>query len=182
MVTVYRPYFESGYEWTMPVDNSRPILDLRYRQRGAPWHPLWMYLLHFEEPEDGGAPLRDADMPWHGSSVLVLKRHARKVLEPWLAADAEILACECDGADELSLAHPWRVVDALDVENSHVRRFTDGRVMGVTKFSFCEEMVTGLNCFRLPQLPRLFVTDSIVVAVKDAGLHGTIFRPVWRSE
>ena len=54
----------------------------------------------------GGAPREDADMPWHARSVVIMKKHARRVLEPLLAADAEVLTCECDEADELSLAHP----------------------------------------------------------------------------
>jgi hypothetical protein len=104
------------------------------------------------------------------------------VLEPLLAADTEVLTCECDEADELSLAQPWRVVDALDVENSSVWRFTDGMINRVDRYVFWEEMVAGLECFGIPQLPTMFVTDSIVAAVKDAGLHGTTFRPIWQSE
>ena len=181
MVTVYQPYFESGYEWVMPVDKTRQILDLRYRRRGDRWPPLRMYLIHSQAPEAGGASREDAEMPWHARSVVVMKKHAREVLEPLFAADAEILACECDEAEELSLAHPWRVVDALDVENSSVRRFADGMINRVDRYVFWEEMIAGLECFRIPQQQSMFVTDSIVAAVKDAGLHGTIFRPVWRS-
>ena len=51
----------------------------------------------------------------------------------------------------------------------------------VDRYVFWEEIVAGLECFRIPQQQSMFVTDSIVAAVKDAGLHGTIFRPVWRS-
>jgi hypothetical protein len=107
MVTVYQPYFESGYEWVMPVDKTRQILDLRYRKRGDPWQPPWMFLIHSQAPEAGGAPREGADMPSHARSVVMMKKHARRVLEPLLAADAEVLTCECDEADELSLAHPW---------------------------------------------------------------------------
>jgi hypothetical protein len=145
MVTVYEPYFEGDYEWAMPVDNTGQIHDLRDRKRGDPWQPLWMYLVHSDAPEMGGAPLRDAGMPYHGRSVLVLKKRAREVLGPLLATDAEILPCECDEADEMALAHPWGIVDALDVEHSRVRRFTSGRIMQVDSYAFWEEKVAGLG-------------------------------------
>lgn len=128
MTTVYKPRFEDGYEWVMPLGNTEPIRQLRSRQPGDLWSPLWIFLFSPDE----GQSREKADMPWHGSGVLVLKRRAREVLENALANDAEILPSYCDGED-LWLVNAWRVVDALDEEQSQIRRFRDGRVMSISR-------------------------------------------------
>ena len=179
MTTVYEPDVEEGYQWAMPVGSTEPIRQLRYRQRGDPWSPLWMYLISTDIKE-GGKPRLVADMPWHGSSVLIVKKRALEVLGPVLGADAEVLPLDCD-EEELWLVNPWRVVDALDEERSTVRRFTDGGVMGVDKLVFWPQRVVGLRCFRIPQLPYMLVANEVVAAARAAGLRGTKFRPVWHS-
>ena len=173
---VYKPRFEDGYEWVMPVGSTDPIRRLRSRQPGDPWTPLWVYPLN--PAEDGQAPTK-ADMPWHGSSVLVLKQRAREALGKVLADEAEMLPLYCDEGEELWLVNAWRVVDALDEELSQVERFSSGRIMTVHRYAFREEAVAGLRCFRIPQQPVMFVTDEVAEAARAAGLRGTTFRPLW---
>ena len=175
---VYKPRFEDGYEWVMPVGSTDPIRRLPSRQPGDPWTPVWVYPL---SPGEDGQPAKKADMPWHGSGVLVLRRPAREVLGKVLADDAEMLSLYCDEGEDLWLVNAWRVVDALDEELSQVERFSSGRIMTVHRYAFREEAVAGLRCFRIPQQHVMFVTDEVAEATRAAGLRGTTFRPVWSS-
>lgn len=180
MITVYRPYFERGYAWAMTVGDAMQTIELRSRQRGDPWKPVWMYMI-MTDPE--GGPREPADMPWHSAGTMVLKDRARRVLEPVLGEDAEWLPGYDSDGGELWLVHPWRIVDALDEEHSDVERFKDStKIMRVRKYALRAEALAGLRCFRLLQQPhRMFVTDEVASAVRVAGLHGTSFVPIWRS-
>lgn len=179
MVTVYEPDFEPGYDWVMPVGDTRSVLGLKSRRRGDPWTPLWMYMT---TTDARGRERRPADMPWHGSNTMVLKEKAWQVVGPVLGDDAELLPAYGAEGEGLWLVHAWRVVDALDEEGSAVRRFKNGDVMDVQRWSFRSGSVGELRCFRVPQQPhRMLVTDEVVAAANAAGLHGTMFRPIWRS-
>ena len=178
--TVYEPYVEAGYEWALRV-NSRDFETFRWlpaRSPGDPWRPVWMFLLTTDQE---WGPRKKADMPWYGTNVLILTWRAREVLADVLAGDAEVLPLDCDDGEDLWLVNPWRTVDALDVDRSQVRRFSDGGIMNIDRYVFQEESVAGLRCFRIPQRSTMFVTDDVVVAVRDAGLRGTTFRRVWHS-
>jgi hypothetical protein len=179
MVTVYRPYFEPGYDWAMPVGDVQSVLDLKSRRRGDPWQPLWMYMITTDAE---GRSRRRADMPWHGSNTMVLKEKARQVLESVLGEDAELLQAYDAEGEDLWLVHAWNVVDALDEEGSEVQHFKSGKIMEVRRWSLRAGAVEGLKCFRVPQqLQMMLVTDKVVTAVNAARLRGTTFRPVWRS-
>lgn len=180
MATVYKTDFEPGYDWAQAVGGARQILQLKSRQRGDLWEPIWMYMT---TTDARGHPRQPADIPWHSTGTLVLKNHARRVLESALGEDAEWLpGYDSDGKD-LWLVHAWRLVDALDEEHSTVDRFkSSGRIMTVRRFALRAEVVKGVRCFRLPQQPNLMlVSEEVASAVIDANFHGTRFVPVWQS-
>jgi hypothetical protein len=180
MVTVYKPWVEPGYYWTVPVGSTKPLLELRSRARGEPWEPIWLFMVT-TDPE--GRPRRSADMPWCGSQTMALKEPARRILEPVLGDDAEWLPAYDSDGENLWLVHPWRLVDALDEDHSDLVRFQDGvKIMRVNRYALRGEAVAGMRCFRLPQQPHImFVTDEVASAVSAAGFHGTGFVPIWRS-
>jgi len=179
MLSVYRPYFESGYDWVTPVGGAGSVPNLKYRNRGDPWEPLWMFMTTADAE---GMPRRPADMPWHSSGTMVLKEKAR-VLEPVLGKDVELLSAYDAEGEPLWLVHAWRMVDALDESASEVHRFRgSGRIMDVRRWSLRAAAVRDLTCFRVPQQPsKMLVTEKVVAAVNSAGLHGTVFRPIWHS-
>lgn len=179
VTTVYKPRFVDGYEWVMPVGSTDPIRQLPARRPGDPWSPMWVYLL---SPSEDNQAAKRADMPWHGSTVLVVRQKAKEVLEKVLANDAEMLPLYCENGEDLWLVNPRRVVDALEEDLSQVERFSSGRIMAVSRYVFREEAVAGLRCFRIPQQATMFVTAEVAEAVRAAGLLGTTFQPLWRSE
>lgn len=180
---VYKPWSADGYQWVIPSDRFgyRTISNVFRAEPGsrvgARWIPRAVRLL----TEDDGKQLHQADMPWYSSEALVVTDHARSVLEGVVGEDAEFLPLECY-SDRLWLLYPWHLVDAFDEERSEVKRFTSGRIMEVTRYAFFEKAVEGLTCFKVPELAtRIFVRESLVTAVQNAGLTGVEFRRVWQS-
>lgn len=180
MVTVYKPRFEPGYDWAMPVGDEDPILRLKSRSCGESWEPIWLYMTTTDHQ---GRPRQPADLPWHGSQALVAKEGARRILEPVLRDDVEWLPAYDSEGENLWLAHACRVIDALDEKRSKVERFqSSGRIMRVQRYVFQAEAVAGVRCFRLQQQPsQMFVTDEVVSTVEGGALHGTQFVPIWSS-
>lgn len=180
---VYQPWGADGYQWVIPVDHSgyRTISNALSAEPGgrvgARWVPPSVRLL----TEDDGQQLRWADMPWYSSEALVVTDHARSVLEKIVGEDAEFLPLNCDTA-RLWFLYPWRIADAFDKERSQVKRFTSGRIMEVTQYAFLESELTGLTCFKVPQVgAEIFVRESVVTTIQNARLTGAGFRRVWQS-
>ena len=74
-----------------------------------------------------------------------------------------------------------RVVDALDEAHSKVMKFSDGNVMAVSQYHFVEDRLRGLAMFKIPQLRKayVFVSESFVQRVEQAGLTGFRFQYLW---
>jgi prepilin-type processing-associated H-X9-DG protein len=171
---------DHDYQWVIPVADKGylkiwAMLNQRPGQRvGENWVPPRVYLWDGDDPP----PLWRADMPWFAGGALVVTPRAREVLGEVLGDDAEMLPLRHDGED-LWLVNPWRQVDALDEENSEIKRFpSTGRVMGITRYAFKEDMIKGLSCFTIPQLRNvMFVDGSVADAAQRTGLAGVIFPP-----
>jgi Immunity protein family (Imm11) len=132
MVVVYQPDLDERYQWAIPIEKHGylGIQQMINQRHGAPiggaWVPARVFLL---EDHEGGSPLRKADMPLFTASELVVTRRAKEALEKTIGADAEMLPLLND-VEDLWLVNAWRVVDALDEENSEVKRFaSSGRIM-----------------------------------------------------
>ncbi len=179
---VYKPWVGEASEWISPVESGGhlKIRNLLLENPGIPvgdrWVPQRMYMI----TQDEGKSFQRVDMPHYSSDAIIATSRAREVLEPVVGNDAEFL--EVTGGREIMwLVNPWRVVDALDEENSDLERFGNSdRIMEVTKYVFHPDVLAGVTYFRLPRLrARIFVTDPVVEAVRAAGLTGTVFRKLW---
>ena len=185
MVVVYQPDLDERYQWAIPVEKNgyRAIQQMINQGHGAPighaWVPARVFLL---EEHEGGPPLRRADMPWFTDAELVVTRRAKEALEKTIGADAEMLPLLNDEED-LWLVNVWRVVDALDEENSEIKRFpSSGRIMQIMRYAFRVEMLRGISCFKIPQFGSvMFATDSLAAAAREANLTGVTFASVWES-
>lgn len=73
------------------------------------------------------------------------------------------------------------VIDCLDRDQSVIKHFSTGRVMSVDKFVFVPELVSELEIFKIPQLPRgfVFVRDAFVDKARSSNLLGLQFTEVW---
>ena len=112
--------------------------------------------------DDEGKKLAEADSPWLGSYVLILRPRAVAALTPMLLDNGELLPLGCAGA-ELWLYNVTRIVPALDETASEISRFPDGRIIRVHRPVFHEHVVgtgrehkTAVRHARRRQLGRSF--------------------------
>lgn len=96
-----------------------------------------------------------------------------------------------DQVELLPLNHPTEkyyiinvvnVVDAVDYENSKVKRFSSsGRVMRFDKYAFHLEPIKNQHIFKIPELPKayVFVSDEFRDRVLNSALTGFQFIEVW---
>ncbi|WP_035726390.1 imm11 family protein [Bradyrhizobium murdochi] len=176
---IYEPRVRPNLEWVLPVHESdhEYLWRLDGTARRASWRPMPVARLLVD---DEGEPRAEADLPWLGGHVLVLREHAVKVLAPLLDRSGELLPLACPDAD-LWLFNVLTVVDALDEEKSELVRFDDGDILDVERYVFRPNLTEGLAVFKVPQLLRgpLFLGDEFVSVVKTAGLRGPEFIQLW---
>ena len=176
---IFEPRVRPGFEWVLPVhdaDHER-LWSLDGTPRRATWRPVPVARLAVD---DDGAPRAEADLPWLGGHVLVLRERAVAALGPLLERDGELLPLACEDAD-LWLFNALTVVDALDEERSELFRFDDGAILDVTRYEFRPDVVAGPAVFKVPQLLRgpLFIGDELATAMSTAGLSGPELVELW---
>lgn len=147
----------------------------------AEWSPLEVALLRDEKEDHRERP--QSDFPNLGGVVPVFSAHAIDTLRDLLTANGEVLPLRYREGNYF-VYNPTRVVDALDEARSEIEVFkSSGRVMRIVRYEFYPERLQGLTAFRLSQRPTLvYVTEKFVQRVKDAGLIGFDFVPIWSSE
>jgi hypothetical protein len=176
---IYEPRVRPGFEWVLPVRDAdhEYLWRLDGTSRRATWRPMPVARLAVD---DEGKSRAEADLPWLGGHVLVLRARAAATLAPLLDRYGELLPLACPDAD-LWLFNVLTVVHALDEENSELIRFDDGNILDVVRYEFRPHMAAGMAVFKVPQLLRgpLFVSDEFVEAVATAGLTGPEFIQLW---
>jgi hypothetical protein len=178
MKRIYEPALRSGWEWALPVneDENVTMVETFGNPFGATWKPVRMKLL---KQDERGRPWKEADMPWLGEHLLVLKPRATSALRELCLEAGELLPLTCHEA-ALVAWNVTTVVDALDEEKSKLVRFPGGRVMSIKQHHFRPEIVEGLTAFRIPQArTSIFVGPAFVDRVREAELTGTRFKEVW---
>jgi len=176
-VKVHEPGVRPGFEWVLPVDDAdhEYLWSLDGTPRRSTWQPMPVSRLTVA---DDGSPRNEADLPWLGAHVLVLRPSAVAALGGLLEHHGELLPLACPDAD-LWLFNTLTVVDALDEERSELVRFDDGTVLAVERYEFRATAVVPV--FKVPQLLRgpLFVSDEFASAVTEAGLTGLELTEAW---
>jgi hypothetical protein len=142
------------------------------------WTPIRVRRVH---PTSNRRKPVKVDMPFYGTHVLFLRPRAVDALGTMLLKYGEILRVQDEGGDELYLYHAFNFVDALDIENSTIERFSTGRIMRIERHVFLPETVEGVDVFRIPQMRAspIFVSDLFADLVSRSGLTGTEFELVW---
>lgn len=167
-----------GVELCHPLDGTR-WGELRDLLNGTPregqWRPLEVELVH----DDEGQQLSYSDAPWLGNHALIFRANARSVLQESLLACGEFLPLASVEAD-LWVYNAWRI-DALDLAGSDVLRLDSGKILGIKRYAFKEDVVRDVMAFRIPDLRGgpVFFEREIAGKWKAAGLKGLEFEPVW---
>ena len=99
------------------------------------------------------------------------------VLGAILKEGGELLPLICSQGTYLAF-NVTCVVDALDIGRSELVRFSNGRIMDVTKYAFYADRLPAGHIFKVPQTSRMdvLVTSRFVDIATKAGLSGFLFK------
>jgi len=179
MTEIYVPAPADRYELCQPIDPA-DFETINIQIDGTPrrttWRPLQMRLVH----EDEGKVLLASDSPWLGSHALIFRQLATEKLGRVLEPHGELLPLDCSEA-ALSLFNATQVVDALDEHASSVMRFSNGKIMHITRYMFRDAAIGPNHIFKIPNLrvSPTFVTKQVAKMWRSAGLRGLEFTKVW---
>lgn len=172
----FKPLVRENYEWinTCRDDDYEVFLAFDGSPRAADWTPVKVRRVRADERQD----CKPSDFPWLGSDVLIMRTRAVLALRPMLDAHGELLPLATDDDVKLFALNVTTVIDALDEEKSSILRFPgSGRIMGIDKAVFRDELLGDVDIFRLPhRASATYVSERFVDAVKTAGLEGLEFN------
>jgi fermentation-respiration switch protein FrsA (DUF1100 family) len=120
-----------------------------------------------------------SDFPWLGEHAPILKKPAVEALAPVLAEHGQLLPMK---GEAVWLFNATTVLDALDHERSRIAYFDNGDILDIERHVFRTERIGAAELFKLPmRASAVYVTGSFVEKVRNAGLRGVSFIPVWTS-
>ena len=174
--SIYIPAPEDGYELCQPTDDENfEVVNIRIngttQQRN--WTPIAVRIID----SDNGKKLLHSDAPWLGSHALIFSTAAIAAISPLLDEYGELLPLKSNGGT-FKLFNPTKILDALDEEASSTTRFSDGRIMRISKYVFNLDVTDGVDIFKIPNLrvSPTFVSQRFVDLWNSAGLHGLRFN------
>ena len=177
-MTIFIPRSVDGYELCQPTsdeDLNRIVELVNGTPRKAPRSPIEVEVIHRDE----GVDLVTSDSPWYGSNALIFRPSVVEQLGDLLVRNGELLPLRCDEC-QLFMYNVTRVIDGLDASSSVIHRFDDGRVMRIEKYAFRNSLVSGFDCFKIPDFRAspTFVSQRFADAWRNSRLTGLKFKPV----
>ncbi len=145
------------------------------------WAGFKVELLLLNERQD----MLPGDFPGLTSHIPVFSPRAKDALMDDLAAAGQLLPLDVVNAEQrFDALNITTLVDALDLEQAEVKRFSSGRIMRIQRHAFLPEKVAGLNLFKIPETPLqdVYAGQAFLEAVRDSGLEGFVFKLVWTDE
>jgi hypothetical protein len=133
-----------------------------------------------EDPEPQG----DFPTVYNYGKIPVVSQRAWDVLRPLIGYCCEALPIIHPTGKPFYMIHVLETIDCLDEERSEVKRFTDGGIMRILRYSFKEQMLEGKHIFKLPVTSSsgLFVDEVFRSAVERNELKGLLFRELRKRE
>jgi hypothetical protein len=174
---VYRPDADNFAGIAAASDQHDDIVDIHYNDAAlsSTWTPLVCHGFDDNPPHEGDFPsLSDF---WQ---IPVMSKRAWDTLSPLIRYCCEPLAIVHPSGKPFYLVHVMDTLDCLDFDRSDVKRYTDGGVMRIVRYSFKRGMLNGKHIFKLRRDigGELLVDDDFRIAVECHGLKGLVFRQV----
>ncbi len=133
--------------------------------------------------EQAGLPW--SDFPGLTTHIPIFSPRAAEALHDLLAGNGHFVALDCPACPDLFQAfNVTRLVEALDVERSEVKRYSSGRIMRIRRYHFHAERLAGWPIFKIPEEPlkSVFVNRDFVRRVQEAQLTGFCFTLAFTTE
>lgn len=178
VMKIFRILPMEGYELCYPVaQGGFEIFNAAINglSRAVDWRPLPVKIIQ----EDQGIALLKSDAPWLGSHALIFRKKALGFLCDLLRESGELLPLECDN-DDLAVFNSTSVLNAVNEDASSITRFSNGRIMHISRYVFFPEVVYGADIFKISSLrvSPTFVSQRFVAQWESANLRGLEFREV----
>jgi hypothetical protein len=146
------------------------------RRQSGPWVPFDVELVS----RRGRRALEPVDAMRVNGDFLVVKDAALPRVERELAPYVEFLPLRC-AQEPLTMLNVLQVADALDEEESQIKRFRDGGIMRVDRFVFRPEAVPTAGLFRVPQsMVHMLCAQDTADMLRDR-LAGLDLEPLWEG-
>jgi hypothetical protein len=110
--------------------------------------------------------------------IPVMTEHAWDSLRPLIGYCCEALPIVHPSGEPFFIIDVMDTVDCLDGDRSEVKRFTDGGIMRVVRYSLRKETAQGKHIFKLPGHSggELIVDEEFRRIVESNGLKGLLFK------
>jgi hypothetical protein len=109
---------------------------------------------------------------------LVCNSHAWKILEPLIGSNVKLFPIEYTKYSYY-LLKVINIIDCLDYTKADVLRSETGRVLGVNKYAFQENLIKTEHFFALPEIKfDILVSQEFKDCVEQNGLEGLLFEQV----
>jgi tetratricopeptide (TPR) repeat protein len=178
----FKPTPAENIELAYPCDMAHfEIFDLF---NGSSLKDYWLPIKFERITEDEGKTLKPSDFPTPMvRHFLIMKKKAHDVFADIFIKNGEILPLSTDDDVELYVFNS-QVIDALDEDNSSIKRFPNSRkIMYIKKHEFIKSKLLDVDMFRLPyRASSIFVSERFVERYKSTGLVGLDFEEVWRFD
>lgn len=172
-MTIYKFAVLEDQEWIFPADDEDfetfLAMDGRVIQD---WASPVMRMVEAEETNY-------SDFPWLGEHAPILKKPAIDALAPTLTQYGQLVPLK---GESVWLFNVTTVLDALDKDKSGIVYFDDGDILVIERHVFKRDVIGTAEIFKLPmRASAVYVSGSFVERVRNAGLRGVSFVPVWTS-
>lgn len=141
--------------------------------------PTWKPIEVVEFDDNPGV---EGDFPslTNYNQLPVMSHKAWQALEPVIGSCCEPLPLRHPSGSSLYLVHFTESTDALDVEKSELKRYTDGGIMRVVRYALKSETIRGRHAVKLPKESggEVLVDEEFRKAVEANKLLGLEFKEV----
>lgn len=176
---VYDTAHAKGHEIVNPInyDEGRILYDFDGTTRKEGWRPVHVYRTRATKREAN----KPADLAFYMEPIM--RRSGMEALRDVFEAHGELLPLATDDGVELWVLNVLGVIDAHDLERSHIRY---GHLTGdqiIEEHAFLPDVIGDREIFRSSAgYRKVYFTDRFVARVKKLKLKGTEFVPLWSSE
>ncbi len=177
-------YEFQGYHFALADDIEKDFDTFDWFKGQSMKEVMSRYNLVLHPNTDAPKDAKKGDLAQNWTSLTpFLSPKALSVIQPFLNEKDELYEFKTIDDDTYTVMYVLNTVDALDEENSTVKRFRTGRIMNVKKHVLKSEKIQDELIFRMPHdVSRVYVTQPFVDKVVEAGLTGFRFIPVWTDE
>jgi len=172
---VYRPDSNNYAGIGVSPGDESSVVDIHNQDArlSSTWTPVVVHGFDDNPVEEGDFP--SLSNFWR---IPVLSQKAWDVLRPLIGYCCEALPIIHPTGKPYFILHVMETVDGLDADRSEVKRFSDGGIMRIVRYSLRQEMLQGKHIFKLPRecAGELIVDDDFRRAVEANGLKGLQFK------